>query len=139
MFSASVTLEGFSELRAYVGQVQERTTRLRPVLDQIVDHWRTSVIPSQAGRQAPRSAVSEMLRPGASVADFVSRLRSGSGDTGGSVSVALPGGGFLLRGGTTAAGSMIAGKVVPARDFLSVPDSEVEAAAERIASYVVGE
>jgi phage gpG-like protein len=71
---------------------------------------------------APRSEVSEKLRPGGGMQNLVSMLREDVTQTTASLRLELTAGSFLSEGGDTAAGSMIPGKTVPARPLMMISD-----------------
>lgn len=106
----------------------------RPTLGEARDIMRAEVEKALAAggysgaKWAPRSEVAERLRPGGGPENLVRLLRDDVTQSTASIRLQFPGVSLVHHGGTTAAGSMIPGRTVPARPLLRLEDS----AAKRI-------
>lgn len=85
---------------------------------------------------APRSEVSRKLRPDGGMQNLVTLLRDDVTQSTARLRLQFAAGVFLSEGGTTAAGSMIAGKRVPPRPLMMIDDAAARKIRERQRSAV---
>jgi hypothetical protein len=107
------------------------STIARPAMPDVARYLRES-IEDEARRHAARSAVSVELRPEGGVHRLVKLIKEDVTSSTAGVRLDIAGGKLLHEGGTTAAGSMIPGKAVPARPFVVVRQDARERSLRRI-------